>query len=82
MQQQQQEIRLDLNQTSKTVCPKCDNETFQEMLLLRKWSRLVSGLPNDQYVPVSVFVCTECGTAHQDSMPPQLKALLDKENEE
>jgi hypothetical protein len=79
---QQQEVRLDLTQTSKTLCLECGNDTFKETLLLRKWSRLMSGLPDDQYVPISVFACAKCETSHRDSMPPQLKALLDKENEE
>jgi hypothetical protein len=78
---QQQEVRLDLTQTSKTVCI-CGNDTFKETLLLRKWSRLMSGLPQDQFVPISVFACAKCDTPHEESMPPQLKALLDKENEE
>ena len=77
---QQQEMRLDLNQTTPIVC-ECENQFFQEVMMLRKWSRLMSGLPTDQNVPIPVMVCTKCNKINEETLPPAVKALMDKEKE-
>jgi hypothetical protein len=80
MNQQQQEVRLDLSQTTSITC-ECGNPFFQEAMMLRKWSRFASGLPTDQNVPIPVMVCTKCDKINDETLPPAVKALLDNEKE-
>jgi hypothetical protein len=49
--------------------------------MIRKWSRFASGLPTDQNVPIPVMVCTECKKINDETLPPAVKALIDKEKE-
>ena len=77
---QQQEMRLDLSQTTSITCD-CGNSFFQEVIMLRKWSRFASGLPTDQNVPIPVMICTECKKINEETLPPAVKALIDKEKE-
>ena len=76
---QQQEVRLDVSQTTPIVC-ECGSKFFQEAIMLRKWSRFASGLPTDQNVPIPVMICMECKKINEDTLPPAIKALLDEEN--
>jgi len=78
MNQQQQEVRLDLNQTTPIEC-ECGSRFFQEAIMLRKWSRFASGLPTDQNVPIPVMVCKKCNKINEETLPPAVKALLDNE---
>ncbi len=80
MNQQQQEVRLDLSQTTPIKC-ECGNHFFQEVMMLRKWSRFASGLPTDQNVPIPVMVCTKCNKINEETLPPAVKALLDREKD-
>ena len=77
---QQQEVRLDLSQTTPITC-ECGNSFFQEAMMLRKWSRFASGLPTDQNVPIPVMVCTKCDKINEETLPPAVKTLLDNEKD-
>jgi hypothetical protein len=79
MNQQEQQVRIDMSQTTPIFCS-CGNNTFQEVVMLRKWSRFASGLPTDQTVPIGVMSCTKCGLINEDILPPQLKVLLEQDN--
>ena len=78
--QQQQEMRLDLSQTTPITC-ECGNLFFQEAMILRKWSRFASGLPTDQNVPIPVMICTKCSKINEETLPPAVKNILDKEKD-
>ncbi len=80
MNQQQQEVRLDLNQTTPIEC-ECGSRFFQEAIMLRKWSRFASGLPTDQNVPIPVMVCKKCNKINEETLPPAVKVLLDNEKD-
>ena len=80
MNQQQQEMRLDLSQTTPIKC-ECGNPFFKEAVMIRKWSRFASGLPTDQNVPIPVMVCTKCEKINDETLPPAVKALLDNEKD-
>lgn len=79
MMNEQQEVRLDISQTTPIVC-ECGSKFFQEAIMLRKWSRFASGLPTDQNVPIPVMICIECKKINGETLPPAVKALLDEEN--
>jgi DNA-directed RNA polymerase subunit RPC12/RpoP len=78
--QQEQQVRIDITQTTPVVC-KCGSKIFHEVLLLRKASRFISNLPTDQIIPVGTIACVKCGEIHEESLPPAIKVLMDKEKE-
>ena len=69
----QQQLNIDLGQTTAMTCDECGGEAFREVLLLRKASRFVTGTPQDAIIPIPVFACAECGNINQDLLPPQLR---------
>jgi uncharacterized Zn finger protein len=70
---QQQQLNITLDKTTSVVCDKCGCETFQEVVLLRKASRFVTGTPQDALIPIPAFACTKCGHVNEDLLPPQLR---------
>ena len=73
MEQQQMNLNITLDKTTPVKCDACENETFQEVVLLRKASRFVTGTPQDALIPIPAFACTKCGHVNEDLLPPQLR---------
>ena len=76
MEQQPPQQRINLASTSGCICAKCSNNTFTEVLFLRKVSKFVTGGSNDNYIPIPVFTCSSCGTIYEGALPPEIKSLL------
>jgi len=55
---QQQEI--DMSKTTEIKCEICMNDTFEQTILLRKLSALVSPTSQETIVPMAVFACKKC----------------------
>jgi hypothetical protein len=62
-------------------CEKCGMDLFLPSMKFKKVSRLLTGTPNDQIVPIEVFVCANCGTILKELLPKGLKEE-DSESEE
>ena len=75
MQQQQQ---VNIASTLPIVCEDCGNETFKEVMYMRKESRLASGLPMDRMVPIQLIACDKCGTFLEEFIPAPLKQFYGK----
>ncbi len=73
MDQQQMNLNITLDKTTPVKCDACENETFQEVVLLRKASRFVTGTAQDALIPIPAFACTKCGHVNEDLLPPQLR---------
>ena len=67
-QQPQQGPKIDINKTTAIVCDntECENDMFMSAMKFRKVSKLISGTPNDQIVPVQIFICTACGNVNKE----------------
>ena len=78
--QQQQGPQVDITATSPLVCD-CENETFKEVMYLRKESRLMSGLPEDRLVPIQLIACDKCGVLIEAFIPAPLKQFYGKSAE-
>ena len=70
MHQQQQEI--DFSKTSEIKCEVCMNDTFEQSLLLRKLSALVSPTNQETIVPMAVFACQKCGHVNSEFRQSEL----------
>jgi hypothetical protein len=78
MQQQQQGPQVDISATTPLAC-ECGNETFKEVMYLRKESRLMSGLPEDRLVPIQLLACGKCGILVESFIPAPLKQFYGKD---
>jgi uncharacterized Zn finger protein len=73
-----QNLNVDINQTLPVVCEECNEKYFEQRLLLRKASGLLTGQSKPTYIPIPVFACTECGHVNGDFLPREIESL-DKE---
>ena len=78
MQQQQQGPQVNILATTPLTCD-CGNETFKEVMYLRKESRLMSGLPEDRLVPIQLLACAKCGVLVENFIPAPLKQFYGKD---
>ena len=56
----QQQMNIDISQTSEMKCDKCGNNTFKQTMMLRKMSAIVSPNGQETIIPVGVFACESC----------------------
>ena len=74
---QQQQMQVDLSQTSPEVCEKCENDTFNQVYKIRKLSALLSPTGQPTMIPMQVFTCTKCGHINSSFLPKE--KIEDKE---
>ncbi len=60
---------LDIKQTTAIKCESCENETFSEVVYLRKASKLLTGSSQDSIVPIPTFQCSKCGHINKEFTP-------------
>lgn len=70
---QQEEKPIPLEKTTPIACAKCGGEIFVQGFGFRKISKLLSGKPKDEVLPVELFLCGDCGEVLNDLLPPGLK---------
>lgn len=73
--QQQQNLNVDINQTSGVTCDDCGGVYFDQSLILRKVSGLISGTGKPSYIPIPVFACKKCGSVNKEFLPQEIKSL-------
>jgi uncharacterized Zn finger protein len=66
---QMQQQMPDLSQATDIVCENCGNLTFEEVLLLKKVSALVSPNGKEGIVPIPTFSCVACGYVNKMFRP-------------
>ncbi len=65
-------LNVDLSKNSTAVkCQNegCENELFKEVVYIRKVSKLITGAPNDSYIPIPVFQCSVCSHINKEFIP-------------
>ena len=51
----------------KTIkCPDCGGTLFEEKIILKSVSKIVSPTGKDEILPLSVFVCSKCGKPNKE----------------
>ena len=68
---QQMNLNISLDKTKEITCEKCGNNVFQEGVLLRKASRLLTGTAQDALIPIPVFACSKCNHVNDEFLPLQ-----------
>lgn len=68
--------QLDLKQTAPVICDECKGEAFQEAIILRKVSALLTGTGREGFIPVQVFACVKCGHVNESFVPIELRTKI------
>jgi DNA-directed RNA polymerase subunit RPC12/RpoP len=74
MQQPQQPAQLNVSlKDGRDVACECGNRIFMPGFRFKKFSRLLTGQPNDSILPIELFLCTSCGKPLTELLPAELK---------
>ena len=63
---------IDFSKTSEIKCEVCLNDTFEQTLLLRKLSAVVSPTNQETIIPTAVFACQKCGHVNSEFRQSEL----------
>mgnify|MGYP003993957445 FL=1 len=69
------QLNVDINQTQSVTCEECGGVYFEQGLILRKASGILTGTGKTSYIPIPVFNCRECGHVNQEFRPKEIKDL-------
>ena len=74
--EQQLKQKLNINDTTSVVCEKCQNNTFQEVVFLRKVSALMTGNGKPAFIPIPSMICSKCQAPVDEMIPDELKTSI------
>lgn len=69
---QQPPMNLDLSNAQDVVCENCGNYTFNEVVLMKRISPLVSPTGKEAIVPIPTFACNACGFINKQFLPVKM----------
>lgn len=70
----EQQMRLDLSQTTPIICEKCNGQIFKEVMMIRKVSRFITNQPQDTMVNIPLFSCHKCDHVNNEFLPEALRS--------
>lgn len=76
---QQPRLNVDLSKAQDVTCDNCGNYTFQEVVLMKKVSALVSPTGKEGIVPIPVFACNACGNINKQFLPYRMEEQSEQE---
>ena len=71
MNREQPGLQIDFSQTTAEVCDECGNDTFTQVLKMRKLSALLSPTGQETMIPIKTFACTKCGHINPSFLPKE-----------
>ena len=71
----QQELNVDINQTLPVTCDECGHIHFEQAVIIRKASGLLTGTGKPTYIPIPVFACKSCGHVNAEFQPKEIQEL-------
>lgn len=74
MQKPTTQVQLTLENSTGFQC-ECGSVFFKQSLLIRKWSKLLIGQPEDHIEPIPVFRCEDCGEVLKAFFPRGMKDI-------
>lgn len=67
---------LDISASQDIVCDACNNPYFIEVVLLKKFSKFMTGSDKDQVYPFPVLQCSKCGHVNEEFIPKQKNVTI------
>ena len=63
-----------LKDTEAVKCELCGGEVFDQGVMLRRVSPILTGNGKPGIVPVPVFICSKCGHVNKEFIPQELQS--------
>ena len=60
------QLRVGLESSTGISCNECGNDTFNEVVYLRKISKILTGTAEDALIPVPTFACAKCSNVNKE----------------
>ena len=79
---QMPQLNVDLSDAEDVVCERCGNYTFEQVVLMKKVSAILSGTGKVAVVPIPVFACAACGNINKGFLPVLPKNSAEEGTEE
>lgn len=73
------QMNIDLSKADDVICERCGNYTFQEVMLMKRISALISPTGKDAIVPIPTFACNACGHINKQFLPTIPKGMQEEE---
>ena len=73
MSQQQVNVNVTLDKTTKVECEKCQHDVFTEGLMLRKASKFLTGTAQDALIPIPVMYNVSTNKILLDMIPKEIR---------
>lgn len=75
-------LNVDLTNAQDVTCDNCGNYTFNEVVLMKRISALVSPTGKEAIVPIPTFACNACGFINKQFLPIRMADHGDEEQEQ
>ena len=62
-------MKVDLREQPSVKCEKCESLFFEEVTMIKKVSKLLTGSAEDTTVPFPIYKCDECGHINKGFNP-------------
>ena len=60
------QIQVNVMDAPNVKCEECGKIYFEKVTVIKKISKLLTGSPEDQLVPMETYVCRSCGHMNED----------------
>jgi len=60
------QIQVNVMDSPNVKCEECENIFFEKVTIIKKISKLLTGSPEDQLVPMETYVCAKCGHMNEE----------------
>ncbi len=81
MQQEQLKMNVDIKQSTPIASPE-GNQVFQEVVVLRKISKFLTGTSEDAIIPIPVFIDVKTGKILTELVPKELREEYEQYNQD
>jgi predicted nucleic-acid-binding Zn-ribbon protein len=68
-------MNVDLSQTAAVTCDECGGSYFEQALIIRKVSALLTGQGKPGFIPIPIFKCSKCGHVNKEFLPREVQSL-------
>ena len=66
MDQSQQNIRVNLEDTKDILCEECEGNVYVQAFVMKRVSALISPTGEEVMLPVQTFQCAKCGHINEE----------------
>jgi len=68
---EQQQVHVDMTQTTEVKCENCGCDKFEQVIKMRRLSAILSPTGKEALIPMPVFACKNCGHINEEFLPQE-----------